>query len=149
MSHWLEAGNPVEEPPEEMSRIVNKVARYFGADLVGICRLHPNWVYSHEFNGNTREHFPIEIPAGCDSAIVMAIAEDCQTIRMSPSAMEEAAVGLGYSKMAYLANLLATFIRSFIVWSSNSGFFEQGINDMLNKNWKGNTLKPISTEIFT
>ena len=25
----------------------------------------------------------------------------------------------------------------------------QGINDMLNKNWKGNTLKPISTEIFT
>jgi len=111
MRHWLEAGSPVEEPPEEMSRIVKKVARYFGADLVGICRLYPNWVYSHEFNGNTREHFPIEIPAGCDSAIVMAIAEDYQTIRMSPSSMEEAAVGLGYSKMAYLANLLATFIR--------------------------------------
>ena len=111
IKHFVETGEPVKESPERMSRMVKKAARYFGADDVGICRLHPNWVYSHEYNTMTQEHSPFEVPEGCHNAVVMAIAMDYETIRMSPSGMEDAATGLGYSMMAMAANLLAIFIR--------------------------------------
>jgi reductive dehalogenase len=108
---WVEAGEPVKESPKEMSRQVKRVARYFGADLVGICKVHPNWVYSHEFNTMTREHSPIEFPEDCHNAIVMAVEMDYDTTRMSPNGIGGAATGLGYSDMVYVANLLAVFIR--------------------------------------
>jgi len=108
---YVEAGDSVRESPQDMSRIIKKVALFFGADLVGICQVHPNWIYSHEYNKVTREHNPMEIPEGCHNAIVMAIAMDYKTFQMSPSGEMGAAAGLGYSKMAFVANLVAIFIR--------------------------------------
>lgn len=108
---FVETGVQIRESPEVMSRIIKKAARFLGADLVGICRFHPNWVYSHEFNLLTMEHFPIEIPEGCKNTIVMAMGMDYETIRSSPTGVAGAATGLGYSKMAFVANLMATFIR--------------------------------------
>ncbi len=109
--HFVEAGDPVKDSPEEMSRIIKKVVKFLGADLVGICRLHPNWVYSHEFNLITGEHYPIEVPEGYHHAIVMAIEMDYGAIRSSPTGVAGAATGLGYSKMAFIANLVAALIR--------------------------------------
>jgi epoxyqueuosine reductase len=111
MKRFVETGEQVKESPEEMSRIIKKVATFLGADLVGICEVHPNWVYSHEFNGLTREHYPIELPEDSRHAIVMAVEMDYAAIRSSPSGVAGAATGLGYSKMAFVANLLAAFIR--------------------------------------
>ena len=111
MRRFIEAGQQVEESPEAMTRIVKQVARFLGADLVGICQVHPNWVYSHEFNTITMEHYPIEIPDRCQNAIVMALEMDYETLRTSPSGVAGAATGLGYSRMAFLANLLAAFVR--------------------------------------
>ena len=109
--HWLEIGEQVKESPEKMGRIIKKVAHFYGADLVGICRLHPNWVYSHEYNRMTQEHYPLQIPDGCHHALVIALAMDYDAIRTSPSAVEAGATGLGYSRMAFVANLTAVFIR--------------------------------------
>jgi reductive dehalogenase len=111
MKRFVEAGEQVKESPEEMSRIIKKAARFLGADLVGICEVHPNWVYSFEFNGLTREHYPINLPEDSRHAIVMAVEMDYGVIRSSPSGVGGAATGLGYSKMAFVANLLATFVR--------------------------------------
>jgi len=108
---WVEAEGPVEESPEEMSRLIKKAASFFGADLVGICRVHPNWVYSHEYNIMKREHYPFELPEDCRNAIVMAVEMDYETNRSSPSGVAGAATGLGYSRMAFVANLTAMFIR--------------------------------------
>ncbi len=108
---YLDSSTPIKESPEEMSRIIKKAARYFGADLTGICRVHPNWVYSHEYNTVTREHYPIELPEGCHNAIVLGIAMDYDRIRTSPTTIQGAEVGLGYSMMAFVANLLSIFIR--------------------------------------
>jgi len=108
---FVETGDPVKEPPVEMSRVIKKVAGFLGADLVGVCRFHPNWVYSHEFNLLTMEHYPIELLEGCTNAIVMAIQMNYDAIRSSPTGVAAAATGLGYSKMAFVANLLAAFIR--------------------------------------
>ena len=109
--HWVEIGGQIKESPEEMSRIVKKVARFYGAGLVGICKVHPNWVYSYEYNRLTQEHYPIEIPEECQNAIVMALEMDYEAMRTSPSAAEAATTGLGYSRMAVVANLMAIFIR--------------------------------------
>ena len=111
IKHHVETGEPVKESPKEMSRHVKKVAKTFGADLVGICRVHPNWVYSHEYNTISREHYPMELPEGCHNAIVLAFAMDYEGIQMSPTALEGGFVGFGYSMMAFTANLLAVFIR--------------------------------------
>jgi len=108
---YLEAGDVIREPPEEMSHNIKRVARFFGAGLVGIAKVHPNWIYSHEFNTQTNEHYPIEIPEVCDKAVVLGIEMDYHAIRSSPNGVAGAATGLGYSKMAFVANAVAAFIR--------------------------------------
>ena len=109
--HYAESGDPVKASPEQMSRNIKRAARYFGADLVGICQVHPNWVYSHEFNTITREHYPMELPEGCHNVVVLAIAMDYEGVQMSPTPVGGGIVGFGYSMMAFVANLMATFIR--------------------------------------
>jgi reductive dehalogenase len=111
IKHFIEGGDPVKESSENMSLIIKRVAHFFGADLVGICKVHPNWIYSHEYNTIVKEHYPIEIPVNCCNAIIIGIAMDYETIRTSPTAVQGAAVGLGYSKMVFISNLLTTFIR--------------------------------------
>ena len=102
---------PVREPPDRISHIVKKVARFFGADLVGITRVDPSWVYSHSFNKATGEHRKLELPRGCRNAIVLALAMDFEGMASSPAGPAGAATGMGYARMAFTANLVATFIR--------------------------------------
>jgi reductive dehalogenase len=109
--HFVEKDGPVEGTPEDMANTVKKAAKLLGADLVGITRLLPNWVYSSEFNVLTGEHYPIDVPEGCNYAIVMAIAMDYESLRARFTSVAGASVGKGYSDMAYLANLVACFIR--------------------------------------
>jgi epoxyqueuosine reductase len=102
---------PVKEAPDRMSHIVKKAAGLFGADLVGITRVHPSWVYSHSFDKRTGEHRRLELPRGCRNAVVMAVAMDFEGMASSPAGPAGAAVGVGYARMAFTANLLATFIH--------------------------------------
>jgi reductive dehalogenase len=111
MKPYVETGGQVRESPEEMSRIIKKAALFYGAGLVGICKVHPNWIYSHEFNVLTQETYPIEVPEGCNHAVAMAIEMDYEAIRSSPAGVSAGATGLGYSKMAFVANMVAHFIR--------------------------------------
>ncbi len=90
-----------------MSAAVKEAGLLYGASLVGITTLGLRWVYSHRRNGD-----PIEIPTGCRNVIVMATAMDAGLIRRSPSYAATAAVGVGYSRMAFLSCLMAEFIRN-------------------------------------
>jgi len=102
---------PVINSLDDNTRILKKAARFFGADLVGICFAHPNLVYSHELDLLKNEHRPLEIPPNCNHAIIMAVEMDYETSRYSPDAISGASTGLGYTHQAILANLVATFIR--------------------------------------
>jgi reductive dehalogenase len=108
---FAKMGDRVKGSPREMARWVKKVAHHFGADLVGICKVHPNWVYSHEYTRNTREYFPIKLPKGLETAIVMAVAMDYDTIRSESMVLQSTAVAKGYSMMAFVSNLMAAFVR--------------------------------------
>ena len=98
--------------PAQVSREVKKVARFFGASQVGICELDERWLYSDVSNDVTGEHMPLDIPDGYRYAIAIAVEMDYSFIQTSPTCGASAATGLGYSKMAFVAGLLAQFIRA-------------------------------------
>jgi epoxyqueuosine reductase len=93
--------------PLTLTAQVKDTARLFGADLVGVCNVDERWIYSHNRSGD-----PIEIPAACDRAIVMAIAMDRPSVGTSPQYLSAAATGVGYSKMAFTIACMAEFLRN-------------------------------------
>ncbi len=99
-----------------ITRKIKRVTGWFGADLVGICEVNPAWVYTHWGDNNAirsgiaNSGDPIELPSWVKSAIVMVIAMDYQRLRRSPAV--EGGTDLAYSKMAFTAVSVATYIRS-------------------------------------
>ena len=87
--------------PREASAWVKGAAEFFGADLVGICRLNRLWVYEDA-----------DVPEGFDYVVVMAVAMDREAIETSPALGAEAATGLGYSRLVFLLSCVGEFIRS-------------------------------------
>jgi reductive dehalogenase len=104
-------GSPVTGSPEANARIVKKAARFFGADLVGTCYAHPDLIYSHEMDLIAMDHHPIELPEGCEHAVVMAVEMDYGALHYSADAISGAVTGRGYSQQAIVAHYVAAFIR--------------------------------------
>lgn len=100
---------PVSDPAE-MSEHIKQVARFYGADLVGICELEQHWVYSHYFEGETGAYGELDLPY--KYAIVMGIRMDWKWLAQSPGFEASAAAALGYSRMAEVAASLAKYIRA-------------------------------------
>ena len=103
---------PYVDDPEKMSKIVKKVAKFFGADLVGICKVDRRWIYSSSYHMQTKEHEPVNIPEECEYAIVSVVAMDYEALRTSPAWPQGAATGFGYSHEAVVSGLLAQFVRA-------------------------------------
>jgi epoxyqueuosine reductase len=98
--------------PAKTTRIIKKTALYMGASAVGICRLDQRWIYSHRFDPRTGEHSSIDdIPEGFQHAVVMIHEMDYTLMKTAPAYGENAATGMGYSKMAFVASSMAHFIR--------------------------------------
>ena len=98
--------------PEAASDEVKRVARFLGADLVGICDLDERWLYSHRYSRQTGQSKPLDLPAGLRSAIVIANEMDYAVTKTVPSALSGAATGLGYSQDLLVAVSLAQYIRN-------------------------------------
>jgi len=87
--------------PARMSVYIKRAARFFGASLVGICRLNRDWLYAD-----------VEIPEEFKYSVVMAVEMDPEGISTSPTAIAAAATGVGYSRMAFLLACMGEFIRN-------------------------------------
>ena len=109
--------------PKRITRMIKKVATFFGADLVGICRLDRRWVYSHTYEGEnpywaggseavTRISKLQEIPEEFQYAIVMCYEEEYDMIKYFPSYIDNTTASMGYSRMAFTNLLLSAFIRN-------------------------------------
>jgi len=106
-------GYPLKvDDPGEASKIVKEAAKLYGASAVGICRVNKAWVYSHIYDPTTGDEKPLELPEGLDYAVVILVEMNYEAVKTSPSVRAAAEVGLGYSKMAFIASSLAQFIRS-------------------------------------
>lgn len=67
---------PVSDDPRVMSRHIKRLGYFLGADVVGVCRVPPAAVYTHDFGGE-----PIDIDF--KSAIVLVMRKDLRSVRAS------------------------------------------------------------------
>jgi epoxyqueuosine reductase len=101
--------------PAEMSSKIKKVAKWFGADLVGVAKLNMDWFYSlwgtHTLErlGTGEVGKPIELPEEYQYVVVMATEMNYENIKRSPAVC--ATTDLGYSKMAFMSSSVAQYIR--------------------------------------
>lgn len=98
--------------PEEAAAEIKRVAKGFGADLVGITEYDERWIYVNKFSDMSQTERPQEIPDSLTNVIVTAQAMDYDLIRTVPSALSGAATGLGYSHDALVVLSIAQYIRN-------------------------------------
>ncbi len=101
---------PTGEPyqPEDWSAFTQELkqaAGLYGASLVGVTRVNPLWLYAV---GEGEEE---ALPAGVDTAVVMAVEMNYDVLSGSPTARASAASHMGYSQMAMVASNLAAYLR--------------------------------------
>ena len=101
------------DDPQKITLHIKKAATFFGAATVGVCRLDRRWLYSRGYTitADGGKSFEIDLPEEYTHAIVFAIEMDYEAIACSPEGPSSSATGLGYSKMAFVAGMLATYIR--------------------------------------
>ena len=106
--------NPVPVPdPVTMARDIKEVARFFGADVVGITHLDQAYVYSHRARPNPatgeKPGDPINVPHRY--AICMGFASDYEKFLSNNSRISDAEYGLGNQRMIPTTFMLAAYIR--------------------------------------
>jgi reductive dehalogenase len=101
------------DDPMSVTRDLKKVATFFGASLTGICKLDPRWLYASSYYITSRGGIEAanKVPEEFKYAMVLAVEMDYEGIMHSPAHPASAATGLGYSKMAFVAGLVAQYIR--------------------------------------
>lgn len=102
---------PVESPAQ-MSAEIKRIARLFGADLVGITHMDERWLYTNKYSRLTQAEKPNELLDGLQSVIVLAQEMEAELIDTAPSALSGAATGLGYSKDTVVLLGVTQYIRN-------------------------------------
>ncbi len=104
-------GAPMGEPhqPADWQAFTGEVkqaARLYGASLAGVTKVNPLWLYAPRATDEGDL-----LPDGVETAIVIAVAMDYDSIAASPTVRASAGSGLGYSHMAFVASSLASYLR--------------------------------------
>ncbi|WP_019851505.1 reductive dehalogenase [Desulfitobacterium sp. PCE1] len=117
-----------------LTKAIKKAAKMYGACAVGIAPLDRRWVYSHWYDLQTRQSYPIQfsdeapeynriqeptllenkarvIPASMKTAIVMLFEMDPGCLKYSPTLLPYANGRFVYSEMCLTTNSLAGLIR--------------------------------------
>ena len=98
--------------PVDMALEIKRVAKAFGADLIGITAFDERWVYTHKYSADTQQEKPNELPEGLDNVIVIAASMDHDLIQTVPSALSGTATGLGYAHDTVTVLSLGQYIRN-------------------------------------
>jgi reductive dehalogenase len=131
--------------PEYNTKLVKKAAKFYGASLVGICKLDRRWIYTKGFDLVRRKEFDIKIPDEYEYVINMAIEMSYEHYKYTPTHIAGAGTGVGYSLMAFTAGLMGQFLRQLgqkaiptgndtamsIPYAIQAGLGELGRNGML------------------
>jgi ferredoxin len=111
----LQLGGPPERvqiAPEEAARKVKSLAKYLGADLVGVTTLNQAFVYSHVGRTAYGQGWGEEIRLDHSHAVVLGFAMDYGLLsRYAPGFPVTLETGLAYAKGALAAMQVALFIR--------------------------------------
>lgn len=149
--HWLPETQPKAEEvaqiydKEEGGREIKRIAKFFGADDVGITAYDPRWTYSYRADPETMDEQIIDLPPSITAVIVLCHVMDYDLVRTYPSALAGASVGQGYSKEASTVVQLSQYIRNLgyeavasmndtalvIPYAIKAGLGEYGRNQMV------------------
>ena len=132
---------------EETTSRIKQVAKFLGAEKVGITPYDERWVYSHaaDISSATRDEKPNTLKGDFKSVIVLAHGMDNELVKSYPSATAAAATGREYSREAAIISSLAAFIRALgfeavgtsndsaitIPYAIKAGMGEYGRNQMV------------------
>lgn len=135
---------PVDDPKAQTAEI-KRIAKMFGADLVGITELDERWHYASRVDTRDMTPAPNTLPEGITHVIVMGHAMDFDLVETYPSALAGASTGREYSHEAAIVIQLATYIRNLgyqatasmndtalvIPYAIKAGLGEYGRNQMV------------------
>ncbi len=120
----------VNLPPEKLSEMIKRAARYLGADGAGIAKLDRKWVYSETDRGMNEPMYrrkkivfedvdtPYEddeklvIPEKVNRAIVLIFKHEYDFIKCAPDLPVSTTTNFGYARMGFTAVSLAECIRA-------------------------------------
>jgi reductive dehalogenase len=97
--------------PKQAAEMIKRIARLFGAGIVGVTAFDERWHYESRFSDIDGVEKAPEISEELVHVIVVAIPMDYELIQTVPSALGSAATGLGYSYDATLLIALTQYIR--------------------------------------
>ncbi|MEM1199323.1 MAG: reductive dehalogenase domain-containing protein [Pseudomonadota bacterium] len=134
----------VDDPGAEAQEI-KRLAKLFGADLVGITEVDERWHYSARVDTRDFSSAPNDLPEGISHVIVMGHAMDPDLVNTYPSALAGASTGLEYSHEASIVIQLSAYIRNLgyeavasmndtalvIPYAVKAGLGEYGRNQMV------------------
>ncbi len=100
------------ESPQDATKNIKKVARFFGADLVGICEYDERWVYTSRFSEKTQTEKPMDIPNDLPYVIVIGVEMNKELTKTVPSALSGSATGFGYTMDTVILVSLVQYIRN-------------------------------------
>ncbi|WP_370455050.1 reductive dehalogenase domain-containing protein [uncultured Ruegeria sp.] len=100
------------DDPEAMSHEVKRIARFFGADLVGITDFDDRWLYTARVDTRDFSEAENALPEGLTSVIVLGHQMDQELVATYPSALAGAATGREYSHETSIIIQLAAYIRN-------------------------------------
>ena len=98
--------------PEETAEEIKRVAKAFGAGLVGVTQYDERWQYASRFSDMSLTERTSEVDESLANVIVVAQPMDYEWIRTVPSALSGAATGLGYSHDALVVLSITQYIRN-------------------------------------
>lgn len=98
----------IETSPKEMTEIIKKYAKYYGAVDVGITKMKPEFYYSHRGRG---KNYNVPVEAKERYAIVFAVEMDQDMINRAPQIEEVIAVVKGYMDSGMTGMVLTYMIR--------------------------------------
>ncbi len=107
--------NPVQVPlrePAQESAGIKRLARLFGADLVGITEVDPRWHYANRVNTKDLTPAPNQLPDDISHVIVMGHAMNADLVNTYPSALAGTSTGLEYSHETAIVIQLASYLRN-------------------------------------
>lgn len=124
---------------------IKRIAKLFGADLVGVTELDERWHYASRVDVRDMSPAPNDLPEGISHVIVMAHSMDFDLVDTYPSALAGASTGREYSHEAATCIQLAAYIRGLgyeavasmndtalvIPYAIKAGLGEYGRNQMV------------------
>jgi len=133
------------DDPAAQTREIKRIARMFGADLVGVTEVDDRWHYSSRVDTRDMTRAENVLPEGVTHVIVMAHAMEFDLVDTYPSALAGASTGREYSHEAATVIQLATYIRNLgyqatgsmndtalvIPYAIKAGLGEYGRNQMV------------------